>query len=89
VPSPDCPTKLLPQATAPPARSARMSFQILGAIAEFEHARMSERTDGQLAAARARGRTGGHKPTLGPPQVMRARQMYEETSEDAKERCKH
>lgn len=37
----------------------RMFFQILGAIAEFEHALMSERTMNGLAAARARGRTGG------------------------------
>ncbi|HEX6075871.1 MAG TPA: recombinase family protein [Micromonosporaceae bacterium] len=35
----------------------RMFFQILGAIAEFEHALMSERTLDGLAAARARGRT--------------------------------
>ncbi|PPJ19915.1 resolvase [Nocardia nova] len=44
----------------------RMFFQILGAIAEFEHALMSERTRDGLAAARARGRTGGQKPKLGP-----------------------
>ena len=37
----------------------RMFFQILGSIAEFEHALMSERTLDGLAAARARGRTGG------------------------------
>ena len=34
-----------------------MFFQIAGAIAEFEHALMSERTMDGLAAARARGRT--------------------------------
>jgi DNA invertase Pin-like site-specific DNA recombinase len=34
----------------------RMFFQILGSIAEFEHALMSERTMDGLAAARARGR---------------------------------
>jgi DNA invertase Pin-like site-specific DNA recombinase len=45
----------------------RMFFQVLGAIAEFEHALMSERTLDGLAAARARGRTGGQKPKLGPP----------------------
>lgn len=36
----------------------RMFFQILVAIAEFEHALMSERTLDGLEAARARGRTG-------------------------------
>ncbi|WP_418789490.1 recombinase family protein [Paenarthrobacter ilicis] len=43
-----------------------MFFQILGSIAEFKHALMSERTRDGLAAARARGRTGGQKPKLGP-----------------------
>ena len=62
----------------------RMFFQILGAIAEFEHALMSERTLDGLAAARARGRTGGQKPKLGPRQVELARQMYDETGDDGK-----
>ena len=64
----------------------RMFFQILGAIAEFEHALMSERTMDGLAAARARGRTGGQKPKLGSRQVALARQMYDETGDDGKRR---
>ena len=64
----------------------RMFFQILGAIAEFEHALMSERTMDGLAAARARGRTGGQKPKLGPRQVALARAMYAELGEDGKRR---
>lgn len=64
----------------------RMFFQILGAIAEFEHALMSERTMDGLAAARARGRTGGQKPKLGPRQVALARAMYDETGPDGKRR---
>lgn len=64
----------------------RMFFQILGAIAEFEHALMSERTVDGLAAIRARGRTGGQKPKLGPRQVKLARQMYDETGEYGKRR---
>ncbi|WP_308345636.1 recombinase family protein [Streptomyces sp. ISL-94] len=55
----------------------RMFFQILGAVAEFEHALMSERTVDGLEAARARGRTGGQKPKLGPRQVKLAREMYD------------
>ncbi|WP_424923077.1 recombinase family protein [Actinomadura rubrisoli] len=50
----------------------RMFFQILGAI-EFEHALMAERTLDGLEAARARGRTSGQKPKLGPRQVKLAR----------------
>lgn len=56
----------------------RMFFQILGSIAEFEHALMSERTIDGLAAARRRGRTGGRKPKLGARQVDVVRQMYDE-----------
>lgn len=64
----------------------RMFFQILGSIAEFEHALMSERTMDGLAAARARGRTGGQKPKLGPRQVTLARAMYEEVEDDGRRR---
>ena len=62
----------------------RMFFQILGSIAEFEHALMSERTHDGLAAARARGRTGGQKPKLTPRQARMAQQMYEETGPDGR-----
>ncbi len=64
----------------------RMFFSILGAIAEFEHALMSERTRDGLAAARARGRTGGQRPKLTPRQVKIAQQMYDETGQDGKRR---
>lgn len=62
----------------------RLFFQIIGAIAEFEHALMSERTMDGLAAARARGRAGGQRPKLGARQVKLARQMYDETGADGK-----
>lgn len=39
-----------------------------------------------LAAARARGRTGGQKPKLGPRQVAPAQQMYDELDEHGKRR---
>ena len=64
----------------------RMFFQILGAIAEFEHALMSERIIDGLSAARARGRTGGQKPKLGRRQVTLAREMYDERDDDGKRR---
>ncbi len=62
----------------------RMFFQILGAIAEFEHALMSERTRDGLAAARARGRTGGQKPKLTPRQAKIAQAMYDELGADGR-----
>lgn len=64
----------------------RLFFSIIGAIAEFEHALMSERTRDGLAAARARGRTGGQKPKLRPRQIQLARQMYDEIGDDGKRR---
>lgn len=64
----------------------RLFFPILGAIAEFEHALMSERTADGLAAARALGRSGGRRPKLGPRQVQLARAMYDEVNADGKRR---
>lgn len=62
----------------------RLFFQIIGAIGEFEHALLVERTRDGLAAARARGRIGGQKPKLGPRQVKLARAMYEAPGPDGK-----
>ena len=64
----------------------RMFFQILGAIAEFEHALMSERTRDGLAAARARGRVGGPKHKLRPRQVQLAREMYDQVDDQGRNR---
>jgi DNA invertase Pin-like site-specific DNA recombinase len=59
-----------------------MFFQILGAIAEFEHSLMSERTRDGLEAARSRGRTGGQRPKLTKRHAQIAREMYAETDAD-------
>jgi DNA invertase Pin-like site-specific DNA recombinase len=64
----------------------QMFFQILGAIAEFEHALISELTMDGLAAARARGRAGGQKPKLRPRQARIAQEMYDETGAGGKRR---
>ena len=63
-----------------------MFFQILGAVAEFEHALMSERTSDGLAAARARGRTGGQRPKMTRRQATIAHTMYDELGDDGKRR---
>ncbi|MER7953828.1 recombinase family protein [Streptomyces sp. NPDC096030] len=62
----------------------QMFFHILGAVAEFEHSLMVERTKQGLEAARARGRTGGQKPKLRPRQIKLAQEMYDELGSDGK-----
>jgi len=66
--------------------AGRMFFHMLGSIAEFEHALMSERTIEGLAAARRRGRVGGSKPKLGPRQITAARVMFDEQTPTGKNR---
>ena len=62
----------------------QMFFNILGAVAEFEHSLMVERTKQGLEAARARGRTGGQKPKLKARQIRLAQEMYDEIGSDGK-----
>src|SRR3981189_497718 len=64
-----------------------MFFHILGSIAEFPvmwtHL-ISERTMDGLAAARARGRTGGQKPKLGPRQAELRQARSQEAGGEAR-----
>jgi len=58
----------------------RLFFHMLAAIAEFEHDLVVERTRDGLAAARARGRTGGGRFKMTPTKARHARSMYDEKS---------
>lgn len=49
----------------------KLVFHVFGALAEFERDLIRERTQAGLAAARARGRTGG-RPTVLTPEKLRA-----------------
>lgn len=53
-------------------------FHVFAALAEFERDLIRERTNAGLAAARARGRTGGRPSALSADQVRTARRMYEQ-----------
>ena len=54
----------------------RLTFHLFGALAEFERDLIKERTMAGLAAARARGRTGGRPSVWTPEKLDVARSMY-------------
>ena len=58
----------------------KLVFHIFGALAEFEKALIQERTNAGLAAARARGRTGGRPRKLGGKRVDQARLLLSKNS---------
>jgi len=55
----------------------RLFFHMLSAMAEFEHDLLVERVNDGLAAARARGRTGGRRPVLTEAKRKRAQELYD------------
>ncbi|EEN88989.1 Helix-turn-helix domain of resolvase [Rhodococcus erythropolis SK121] len=55
----------------------KLIFSIFGALAEFERNLIRERTQVGLAAARARGRTGGRPPKMTSTKLAQAQRMRE------------
>lgn len=55
--------------------SGKLIFHIFGALAEFEHSLITERTKAGLAAARARGRKGGRPPAMSTSDIKKAAAM--------------
>lgn len=49
--------------------AGKLVFHVFAALAEFERSLIRKRTHAGLAAACARGRSGGRKPKLGEKQV--------------------
>ena len=58
--------------------AGRLVFHVFASIAEFERARIAERTKEGLAAARRRGRVGGRPPALSAVQKAEVRRMKED-----------
>ena len=54
----------------------RLVFHTFASLAEFERDLIRERTHAGLAAARARGRTGGRPPLLTADKLSTARKLY-------------
>lgn len=67
--------KSLNEAIDTTSASGKLIFHIFGALAEFEHTLILERTKAGLAAARARGRKGGRKPAMTEADVRKAAAM--------------
>jgi len=57
--------------------AGRLTFHLFGALAEFERELIRERTVAGLAAARARGRSGGRPRLMTPEKLAVARHMYD------------
>lgn len=60
--------------------SGRLIFHVFGGLAEFEKAHLRERTIEGLAAARARGRVGGRRPSLSTSDKKAALAMLRDPS---------
>jgi len=65
----------------------RLIFIIFGALAEFELNIIRERTLAGLAAARARGKVGGRRPSLNNKKREALKKLYFDKSYSAKELC--
>lgn len=53
--------------------TGKLMFHVFASMAEFERNLISERTKAGLAAARARGRVGGRKPSLSEKDIEHAK----------------
>ena len=67
----------------------RLVFHIFGALAEFEHSLIRERTIAGLAAARARGRRGGRKPAMSKADIRKAAAMLSDPTITKTEVARH
>jgi DNA invertase Pin-like site-specific DNA recombinase len=67
----------------------RLVFHIFGALAEFEHSLIRERTVAGLVAARARGRKGGRKPQLTAVDARKAAAMLSDPNITKTEVARH
>lgn len=70
--------KVLEQGMDTDTAEGRAMFGMLSVLAEFQRELIVANTRDGLAAARARGRTGGRRPKLTPAQVRQAQRLYDE-----------
>jgi DNA invertase Pin-like site-specific DNA recombinase len=70
--------RVLEQGIDTATAEGRAMFGMLSVLAELQRELIVANTRDGLAAARARGRTGGRRPTLSADQVRAAQRMYDE-----------
>lgn len=81
--------KSLTEAIDTTSSGGRLVFHIFGALAEFEHSLIRERTIAGLEAARARGRKGGRKPSMSNSDIRKAAAMLSDPKITKQEVAKH
>ena len=81
--------KSLTEAIDTTSATGRLVFHIFGALAEFEHSLIRERTIAGLDAARARGRKGGRKPSMSGKDIKKAKAMLNDPQITKTEVAKH
>jgi DNA invertase Pin-like site-specific DNA recombinase len=67
--------------------TGKLVFHLFGALAEFERNLIRERTQAGLVAARARGKMGGRRKSLGKEDRKIAVEMYNEKKISVKKIC--
>jgi len=81
--------KSLTEAIDTTSSGGRLVFHIFGALAEFEHSLIRERTIAGLQAAKARGRKGGRKPSMSDSDIRKAAAMVSDPNITKKEVAEH
>src|SRR5512147_1126994 len=66
----------------------KLVFHVFGALAEFERDLIRERTEAGLAAARARGRSGGRPKALDPRTAQIAQALYADKTNSISDICR-
>ncbi|MGE5763311.1 MAG: recombinase family protein [Mycobacterium leprae] len=66
----------------------KLIFHVFGALAEFERDLIRERTHAGLAAARARGRKGGHPRALDERKAAIAQALYDDKRHTIADICR-
>lgn len=80
--------KSLHEALDTNSSGGRLIFHLFGALAEFERNLVRERTQAGLTAARARGRLGGRRKTLGREQRRHVVELYRARQHTIQEICR-